>query len=176
MLGRAVAQLTDRTASLSDVLGLDDREVERAVLSAEDDAAMVRAAEAHLAPTLPKQDASAKLARRIVERVTSDPTVTRASEITEWSGLSARELQRLFREYVGVTPKWVLRRVRLQEAAHRLASGEAVDLTRLAHDLGYFDQAHLTRDFRAVVGVPPSTYRAANLPVARRAKERAPCP
>jgi AraC-like DNA-binding protein len=38
--------------------------------------------------------------------------------------------------------------------------GEAVDWAALAADLGYADQAHLTRDFTATVGVPPSRYRS----------------
>jgi len=52
----------------------------------------------------------------------------------------------------------VLRRARLHEAAARAESGTAVDWAALASDLGYADQAHLTRDFTATVGVPPARY------------------
>jgi AraC-like DNA-binding protein len=75
------------------------------------------------------------------------------------TGRSPRALQRLFREYVGVTPKWVLRRLRLQEAAERMAGG-AGDWAALAVDLGYFDQAHFINDFRRVVGRSPAEYAA----------------
>ncbi|MFE5581563.1 helix-turn-helix domain-containing protein [Kitasatospora sp. NPDC056531] len=50
-----------------------------------------------------------------------------------------------------------MRRARLHEAAQRTNSGE-VDRAELAADLGYADQSRLTRDFTAVVGVPPSRY------------------
>jgi AraC-like DNA-binding protein len=70
-----------------------------------------------------------------------------------------RSLQQLFSEYLGVSPKWVLRRFRLQEAADRLAGGEELDLAALALSLGYFDQAHFTSDFRKLVGEPPARYR-----------------
>lgn len=70
-----------------------------------------------------------------------------------------RALQRLFSDYVGVSPKWVIRRLRLHQAAFRLASAEAFDLARLAQELGYFDQAHFTRDFTNLVGRPPAQYR-----------------
>ncbi len=79
------------------------------------------------------------------------------------SGLSVRSLQRLFAGYVGVSPKWVMRRARLHEAAARADGGEPVDWAALARDLGYADQAHLTRDFAATIGVPPSRYAAAPL-------------
>ena len=78
--------------------------------------------------------------------------------------MTARTLQRLFADYVGVSPKWVMRRARLHEAAERADSGEPVDWTSLASDLGYADQAHLTRDFTVTIGVPPSRYAAAQLP------------
>ncbi|HJY60777.1 MAG TPA: AraC family transcriptional regulator, partial [Streptosporangiaceae bacterium] len=49
---------------------------------------------------------------------------------------------------------------RLHEAALRADGGEPVDWAALALDLGYADQAHLTREFTATIGVPPSRYRS----------------
>ena len=74
------------------------------------------------------------------------------------TGVGKRTLQRLFSEYAGVTPKWIIQRYRLHEAAERLATEEGVSLAELALDLGYYDQAHFVRDFRAVVGRPPAAY------------------
>jgi AraC-like DNA-binding protein len=73
------------------------------------------------------------------------------------AGYSKRTLQRLFREYVGVSPKWVLQRVRLHEAAERMAGGEG-DWPRLALELGFFDQAHFIKAFKAVIGLTPGDY------------------
>ena len=76
-----------------------------------------------------------------------------------WIGTGPRvaHFEALFREYVGVTPKWVIQRYRLFEAAERLASGQA-DGAQLAHELGYFDQAHFIRDFKAMVGKSPLAF------------------
>jgi AraC-like DNA-binding protein len=73
--------------------------------------------------------------------------------------LGERALQRLFSDYVGVSPKWVIRRSRLHDAASRLANAEDVNLTQLAQELGYCDQAHFARDFKTIVGRSPSDYR-----------------
>ena len=54
-----------------------------------------------------------------------------------------------------------MRRARLHEAAEHADSGEPVDWAALASDLGYADQAHLTRDFTVTIGLPPSRYAAA---------------
>lgn len=57
---------------------------------------------------------------------------------------------------MGVPPKWVILRYRVQEAIER-AAPEA-DWAALAADLGYSDQAHLVRDFTATIGVSPTAY------------------
>ena len=80
-------------------------------------------------------------------------------ELAEASGLSVPQLQRLFHQYVGVTPKWVIKRFRLQEAAERIEQDASVPLAELAAELGYFDQAHFIRDFKSVLGQSPATYR-----------------
>ncbi len=89
----------------------------------------------------------------------ADPEITRVEHLCAVAGYSPRTLQRLFREYVGVTPKWVLQRIRLHEAAERMVEGEG-DWASLALDLGYFDQAHFIKAFKAVVGRSPAEYAA----------------
>jgi len=86
-----------------------------------------------------------------------DPSITRVEHLRAHAGYSKRTLQRLFREYVGVAPKWVLDRIRLHEAAERMAEGED-DWAGLALDLGFFDQAHFIKAFKAVVGRSPAAY------------------
>ena len=67
-------------------------------------------------------------------------------------------LQRLCRRYVGVGPKWLIRRFRLQEAAARVEAGETQNWADLSRQLGYFDQAHFVNEFTALVGQSPAAY------------------
>jgi methylphosphotriester-DNA--protein-cysteine methyltransferase len=124
----------------------------------EDDARMVGLAESLLCSVLPERDPVAEQAAALVSRITDDPGLRRVDELSAASGLTARTLQRLFADYVGVSPKWVMRRARLHEAAERADTGEPVDWAILASDLGYADQAHLTRDFTVTIGIPPTRY------------------
>jgi len=96
----------------------------------------------------------------MVERITAEPSMFRVDQVAADLGLPVRRLQRLFAEYVGASPKWVLRRARLHEAAARADQGVGIDWAALASDLGYADQAHMTRDFTAAVGAPPARYAA----------------
>jgi AraC-like DNA-binding protein len=119
---------------------------------------MVGLAESLLCSVLPERDPVAEQAAALVSRITDDPGLRRVDELSAASGLTARTLQRLFADYVGVSPKWVMRRARLHEAAERADTGEPVDWAMLASDLGYADQAHLTRDFTVTIGIPPTRY------------------
>jgi AraC-like DNA-binding protein len=124
------------------------------------DAVMTEQAEALLLSVRPERDPAAEQAAALVARITGDPALRRVDGLAAASGMSARGLQRLFADYVGVSPKWVMRRARLHEAAERADGGEVVDWAGLAADLGYADQAHLTRDFTATIGIPPTHYAA----------------
>jgi len=94
-----------------------------------------------------------------VLRILRDPEMTRVDDLATRCGVSPRSLQRLFQRYVGVSPKWVLRRYRLQDAMTALDDGYERSLADLATELGWYDQSQFARDFTALIGIPPSTYR-----------------
>jgi AraC-like DNA-binding protein len=126
-----------------------------------DDAARVARLDALLVARAPALDPLAARATAAVVRAQADPALARASDLAAALGTSPRGLERLFRRYVGVPPKWVIRRFRIHEACERVKTGAAPAWAALAHDLGYFDQAHFIRDFKAQVGRTPADYAAA---------------
>jgi len=159
VLGKPVATITDRVIPLSTVYEFDVAAAEAEVLGATGDLGMVAVAERLLRTRTPETDDTVDLVHGIIDRIASDRTLNRVDELAAQVKLGERALQRLFNDYVGISPKWVIRRSRLQDAAARLANAEDVNLTHLAADLGYSDQAHFTRDFKALVGRSPSDYR-----------------
>ena len=168
-----ISQLTDRVVPAARLFGPRAEKTRQAIMDDftfggldVDDGVMIGYAEALLHSVLPEPDPLAEQAAALVSRITEDPALRRVDQLSASSGLTARTLQRLFANYVGVSPKWVMRRARLHDAAERADSGEPVDWAALASDLGYADQAHLTRDFTVTIGVPPSPLPAAPLPVA----------
>jgi AraC-like DNA-binding protein len=171
-LGFPLARLTDRMIPLAGHLGVDARALERAVLLAEDDRAAAAALERFLRGRPTAVDPSVALVRRVMERVTREPVILRVEELSAEIGMGARALERLFHRSVGVSPKWVIRRLRLIEAARRLDAGELLSFGDLAASLGYFDQAHFTRDFKALVGRTPANYARAETGTPRRPRAR----
>ncbi|MFC6707688.1 DUF6597 domain-containing transcriptional factor [Flexivirga alba] len=82
-----------------------------------------------------------------------------AAELAERCEMGLRSLQRLCRHYVGVGPQWLVARSRVHTAIARLHAGDYDTLAELAVELGWFDQAHMGRDFTALVGESPGAYR-----------------
>ncbi|MFC1441590.1 AraC family transcriptional regulator [Streptacidiphilus sp. N1-10] len=155
--GRPVQELSDRVVPADRLFGPAVQETNRRLLALEDPAGTAALAEAFLLPRLPEPDPQTAEVAAMVETAGSDRDLVRVEQLADRCGVSVRTLQRLFAEYVGASPKWVLRRARLHEAAQRAESG-SVDWSALAADLGYADQSHLSRDFTAVVGLPPTRY------------------
>lgn len=84
----------------------------------------------------------------------------RIAEIERRSGYSRRYIERIFAERRGMSLKYFVRLLRLKAVSRQVAQCEAGRLAELALAAGYCDQAHLCRDFAAVVGVSPTRYRA----------------
>jgi AraC-like DNA-binding protein len=88
----------------------------------------------------------------------------RVADIAKGAALSQRRLIELFTAAVGITPKRFGRVLRFHRAT-ALARSAAVDWARVAHECGYFDQAHLIRDFRELAEMTPTDLQRASVHV-----------
>ncbi|RJS23225.1 AraC family transcriptional regulator [Corallococcus sp. H22C18031201] len=159
-LGAPLSRLTDRTVSARPVFGPAGEALRDAILAESEVLRCVALAEEFLLARIPDLPAEILLLRDLVERLARDPDITRMEQVAALAGLPVRQLQRRFNAAVGVSPKWVLQRYRLHEAALRLEAEDAPDMASLALHLGYFDQSHFIRDFKSVVGQSPGEYAA----------------
>ncbi|WGY02019.1 helix-turn-helix domain-containing protein [Nocardioides sp. QY071] len=179
LVGGPVAELTNQRRPLASVAGLDAAGLVGAVAEAlgDDPAEVARQQEAcalvaeALAVLVPVDD-EGRLVNAIVEYIEGEREVQRVSQVCEKFDIGERTLQRLTRRRIGLSPKWLVQRRRLHDAADLLRAGERVDLARVAVELGYADQAHLTRDFRAVTGVTPGEFSAEPAPEVEEVAQR----
>jgi AraC-like DNA-binding protein len=80
------------------------------------------------------------------------------SDVTGQIGLSPRRFIQIFSDEVGLTPKLFCRVLRFQEVLRLIGKAQQVGWTNIALTCGYFDQAHLIRDFQAFSGLNPTAY------------------
>ncbi len=149
--------LTDRELPITAVYDVDVAALEQTVLPVDVPTAL-HVVEALVRTRVPLPDAQAALAGDIVDTVVADRSLGRVEQVAAHFDLPVWRLQRLFAEHVGVTPKWVLMRARLHDATDAVADGLQPDWARLAAELGYCDQPHLIRAFKAAIGMTPAEY------------------
>lgn len=159
--GRPVSAYADRTMALERVFGAAAQGLASRALSSADHGAVIAELETFLRAREARIDATATSMARITAAMAAEREITRIEQVAQRFGLGLRSLQRQFRDYVGVPPKWVIQRYRLHEALARIDAGGRIDWAALALDLGYADQAHLIRDFKRIVGCTPAQYARA---------------
>lgn len=155
---RPPADLIDRVLPLADVFGERADVLARSVSSEPDAERALGLIGAFLESLAPALDDNIARVVELVSFVQHERSITRSEALARHAGMNVRTLQRLFERYLGLGPKWVIGRARVQEAAERIATGQSVDFAALAVELGYHDQAHLIRDFKVQVGFTPAVY------------------
>jgi AraC-like DNA-binding protein len=151
-------ELHNLDVALSDVYRIDADQLIDEVLSASPLQRQIRLLQRHLLAKLNGTsgvDAAVEHAVRLFRRPGNPASV---ADVEADVGLSHTRFIQLFRESVGMTPKLFGRVQRFQNAVRSIEAGAAVNWAELAADCGYFDQAHLIRDFRQFSGLTPLGY------------------
>ncbi|WP_286250738.1 helix-turn-helix domain-containing protein [Streptomyces graminofaciens] len=167
LLGVPATDLLDRVVRLADLPALAARQ-----LAAELRTTSAESIVPHLARALPDQlpppgDSRTGLLRAAVEAMSpsADHRPDGVRELARRLAVSERQLRNLFADGVGVSPKLYARIARVRHLlAHR---SPAVPWAQLATATGYYDQSHMTADFRTLMGVPPTSYFTGRLPAAQ---------
>jgi AraC-like DNA-binding protein len=154
-----VSSLANRMVPVNGIFGKDADALEEVLVSDCEEDEMIAAANEFFVLRASEPDKTVQMAGDLVERILHEPDIKTVDNLAEQTGIGKRSLQRIFNEYVGINPKWVIRRYRLHELVERLDSGAQIDWAQLALELGYFDQAHLINDFKSIVGRTPVQYQ-----------------
>lgn len=155
VLGAPASAIAERIVPLEDLWGdaatrrlLDHLADARDTIAA---AAVLERAIAERMATSPEDRGHAQLARDAAARLTGANVHAVAADL----GVSERHLRRIFREAVGVSPKAFARLTRFHRALRAARADADASWATIAAAAGYYDQAHLIAEFRAVAGVTP---------------------
>ncbi|MDF3065396.1 MAG: hypothetical protein K0R38_997 [Polyangiaceae bacterium] len=150
-------ELTEQAVPLEALWGADARLLRERLHGAPTPRERVRILESFLLTRVrPSRDLAPAL--RLALQAFEDPWLESVAEVNRRTGLSAKQLLARFRDEVGLSPKafWRVRRFRAALAA--LDSGARG--AALASHLGYADQPHFLREFKAMAGSPPGEFLA----------------
>jgi len=161
--GESALLLLENAKPASDIFGEEMKvlasSISNRLLSGENGEMLAAEVDQFFQRKLPKRDLLGEYVNEVVSLIAANPSIIRVQELANKTGSHARTLQRLFNRYIGVSPKWVIQRYRLHEAAEEMKNNDSIDWAHLALQLGYYDQAHFIKDFKAIVGKSPEGYK-----------------
>jgi AraC-like DNA-binding protein len=161
-LGVSSAEISTLVLNLSDIWGSSAGDLSEMLLETDTwqqrFTMLDRAFVAQLSPGKPRREI-AWAWRTLQQTHGTVPVQLLADEI----GWTRQHFSAIFRDAIGVTPKSAARVFRFERAC-RLIKDEQASLARVACSSGYFDQAHMTRDWKALAGCSPRAWISSELP------------
>ena len=156
LLGLTAYEISDRWIDLSSADPRLERRL-REVNAPDTDCHRVNLQSVLLAE-LTKHDSGPSIGERAIGHLTMAHGKIRIDELARRIGVTVRQLERRFLMEIGLTPKRYARIVRFARVVNLVQSIHSRNWHQLALSSGYFDQAHLIRDFRHFAGQTPSEY------------------
>jgi AraC-like DNA-binding protein len=164
LLGLPAAALAHGAWSLDEVIGRRAAELTGRLSEAPGPAGRAQVLDAVLAGWAVTDAGYPAVVDALWRRLTDPAGPATVTGIAAEIGLSRRHLGQLVRAELGLTPKTLARIVRFGRARSSLRSGRTTSLAQIAVSCGYFDQAHLTNEWKRLAGCTPGQWVAQELP------------
>lgn len=107
--------------------------------------------------TLLIQTASENPLKKPIELIFSSHGLVTVAEMAAIAGVGERQLERLFKKYIGLPPKYYARIIRFNYI-FKLIKSKKNSWTEIVYQSGYYDQSHFIQNFKAFTGEDPSSY------------------
>ncbi len=173
LLGLPMDSITDRVVALDDVFGAAGRDLVERLQHATSWGARFDAVDAVLTERMAKSRVRpTEGAAWAWQRLNATQGRTNIASLASDLGCSRKHLVAQFREQIGLPPKMVARILRFTRARALAESPAPASWTEIAQRAGYYDQAHLIRDFTEFAGISPGAYRPGRTPDGRLADPR----
>jgi AraC-like DNA-binding protein len=164
LLGVPAPELAGQQVELDALLGRRGGELTERMALAPDWPARFRLLDAALAKQLERSPRPASDVVHAWRRLVASHGGVSITGLASELGWSRRHFAERFREHVGLAPKPAARLLRFRRAVELIERDDGARLAEIAQDCGYYDQAHLNRDFRDFAGSSPSDHVARRLP------------
>lgn len=159
----ALKKLENKACALEDLFGDDGLELEQLILNASDTQARIRLIEKFLLHQLMNTETINQVVKSTVDTMIDVNGRLAISDLSQKLQLNRRQLERKFASAVGLSPKQLSKIIRLQHILKQLINKEFNQLSDLAYEGEYFDQAHFIRDFKEFTGLTPKEFYGENL-------------
>lgn len=160
LLGTRMDELTGDVVDLEDLLGASARRLTERLAAEPDWAGRFDVLDTFLADRAERGRRPAAEVQQAWRRLTESGGGTSIGDLANEVGWSRRHLVAKFRQQIGLPPKTVARILRFERLLRTAVDGDAARWSRIAAECGYYDQAHMNRDFRDFAGTTPTEFLA----------------
>ncbi|NNC35135.1 MAG: AraC family transcriptional regulator [Croceitalea sp.] len=157
IFGVPASLLMDRYEDMSLILGKEFVEYSHRIRQETSIHSMIRLTENYLIANLLKNKIDlnyVNLAANLIRRSKG----VKVKDLSNRLNISKRQLEREFKEKIGISPKHYLRIIRINEVLRLLNKDQVIDLTSVAYHCGYYDQSHFINDFKRITGQKPTIF------------------
>lgn len=152
-------ELVDMETPIENLFGLiQAKELEQNMIQATDAQQRIKIIEEFLLNKLNESKTIENIVQTTVDTLISTNGSTSINTILKEGLSQRRKLERSFRKQIGISPKQLGKVIRLQAALKMLLNDEKENLTSVAYENEYFDQAHFIKDFKEFTGITPKEF------------------
>ena len=158
-----VTALENKAVAITEIFKADGKELEDKVIGANDNTRRIQLIEKFLLSKLTESKAIDAITKSCVEVIFQSQGQIGVVELAEKMNINRRHMERKFTSLIGISPKQLARVARLQATLKMLEQKNFTNLTSLAYENGYYDQAHFIKDFKEFTGTSPKSFFSDNL-------------
>jgi AraC-like DNA-binding protein len=164
-LRMSLAELRDKHISLETIFGASARRLHCKLIEEQRINRMFMILESYLMTNMARPLSHHPAVALALEEFMNISAARTVSEVAKMTGYSRRRFIELFNDEVGLTPKLFSRIQRFQAALELVRQANPISWSEIALACGYYDQAHLIRDFQIFSGLTPTAHYAEQLSV-----------
>jgi len=153
-----IKEMENKAISLEKLFGKEGQEIEQKILNTNSTSNRIALIETFLLDRLTETETVDTIVKLTVETILTANGQLSVNELSKQNNINRRQLVRKFSSNIGLSPKQLSKIIRLQATLKTLMTTKVTNLTELAYENDYFDQAHFIKDFKEFTGLTPKEF------------------
>jgi AraC-like DNA-binding protein len=153
-----IKDMENTAVPLEKLFGTDGQEIEQKILNAHSTSERIALIETFLFNRLANTETVDHILKSTVETILTANGQLSVEELSRKTNINRRQLERKFSSAIGLSPKQLSKTIRLQATLKVLLNKKIINLTDVAYENEYYDQAHFIKDFKEFTGLTPKEF------------------
>jgi AraC-like DNA-binding protein len=153
-----IKEMENTAVPLHKLFGSEGSKIGEDVLNAKSTSDRINLIESFLLNRLTSQNTIDQVVQSTIETILNANGQFKVNDFSEKTKINRRQLTRKFASTIGLSPKQLSKTIRIQATLKKLLTTEVTNLTDLAYENEYFDQAHFIKDFKEFTGLTPKEF------------------